>query len=179
MAKFYERIEPKLQAFIERQRLFFVATAPCEGRINLSPKGGDTFRVVDEHTVAWLDFTGSGAETAAHLRADGRMTILFCSFDEESKILRLYGRARSVREGDADWPVWMERFPPVPGARQIVVMDVDSLQTSCGFGVPRYQYLGERDQYPRWVEKKGGEAGLRAYRAERNRRSIDGLETGF
>ncbi|HHB11996.1 MAG TPA: pyridoxamine 5'-phosphate oxidase family protein [Chromatiales bacterium] len=179
MAKFYERIEPRLQAFMERQHLFFVATAPCEGRINLSPKGGDTFRVMDEHTVAWLDFTGSGAETAAHLRADGRMTVMFCSFDEESKILRLYGRARSVREGDPEWAQWLERFPRIPGTRQIVVLAVDSLQTSCGFGVPRYAYLGERGQYLRWVEKKGGEAGLRAYRAQRNKESIDGLPTGF
>ncbi len=179
MAKFYERIEPKLKAFIEQQHLFFVATAPCEGRINLSPKGGDSFRVVDERTVAWLDYTGSGAETAAHIQADGRMTVMFCSFDERSKILRLYGRARSVREGDPEWPVWLERFPAIPGTRQVVVMDVESLQTSCGFGVPRYRYLGERDQYARWVAKKGGEEGLRAYRAERNRRSIDGLETGF
>ena len=179
MAKFYERIEPKLRAFIERQHLFFVATAPCEGRINVSPKGGDTFRVIDDHTVAWLDFTGSGAETAAHLRADGRMTVMFCSFDEESKILRLYGRARGLREGDAAWDAWLARFPKVPGTRQIVVMDVESLQTSCGFGVPRYAYLGDRDQYPRWVEKKGGEAGLRDYRSQRNRESIDGLKTGF
>jgi len=178
MARFYPGITAALAEFIGRQHLFFTATAAAAGRINLSPKGLETFRILGEQRVAYLDLTGSAAETAAHLKADGRMTILFCSFDREPLILRLYGRGHAVTPLHAQWDELSLHFQDIPGARQIIVLDIDSLQTSCGFGVPRYQFEGQRDDLVSWAEKKG-EEGLRAYRSEKNRTSIDGLPTGL
>jgi hypothetical protein len=178
MAKFYPGITPTLAEFIGRQHLFFTASAAATGRVNLSPKGLDSLRILGETRVAYLDLTGSGAETAAHLEADGRLTLLFCSFEGEPLILRLYGRGRMVSPADPDWNELAPNFPDIPGARAIVVLDIDSVQTSCGFGVPIYHYAGQRDDLVRWAEKKG-DAGLAAYRAEKNRTSIDGLPTGL
>lgn len=176
MAKFYPALNEELRAFIARQHLFFTASATAEGRVNLSPKGLDSLRCVDEHTVAYLDLTGSGNETAAHLRADGRITLMFCSFETQPLILRLYGRGQVVRPRDDDWSTWSAHFPPLVGARQIVVMTVDSAQTSCGYGVPLYRYEGERGTLLRWAEKKGPQ-GLADYWQEKNQTSIDGLPT--
>lgn len=178
MAKFYPGITPPLAEFISRQHLFFTASAAPTGRINLSPKGLDSFRILGDKRVAYLDLTGSGAETAAHLKADGRLTILFCGFDQDPLILRLYGHGHVVRPSDAQWAALSAQFPSLAGARQIIVLDVDSVQTSCGFGVPRYRFEGQRDDLVQWAEKKG-EAGLAAYRSEKNRISIDGLPTGL
>lgn len=178
MAKFYPHITPLLAEFIRRQHLFFTATAATTGRVNLSPKGLDSFRLLGEMQVAYLDLTGSGAETAAHLKADGRMTILFCGFEGEPLILRLYGRGRAVAPSQPEWPTLATHFPDIPGARQIVILDVDAVQTSCGFGVPRYRFEGQREELVKWAEKKGP-AGLAAYREEKNRLSIDGLPTGI
>lgn len=178
MARFYPDIDDGVAGFIAAQRLFFVATAPKRGRVNLSPKGGDVFRVLGPRRVAWLDVTGSGNETAAHLLDDGRVTVMFCAFAGEPKLLRLFGRGRSVLPGDGEWAELAELFPALPGRRQIVVMDVESVQTSCGFGVPLYDYVGERPDLAAWAERKG-EAGLRDYRRERNAVSIDGLPTGL
>jgi hypothetical protein len=176
MAKFYPRLDEGLRAFIAEQKMFFTATAPAEGRINLSPKGMDTFRCIDESTVAYLDRTGSGNEAAAHLAADGRMTVMMCSFSESPLILRLYGRGRVVRPRDEDWDALRAHFPALPGERQIVVLELESAQTSCGFAVPVYELKGERQMLVEWTLRKG-EDGLREYRREKNRVSIDGLPT--
>jgi hypothetical protein len=176
MAKFYAKLTDDLCDFIARQHLFFTATATSEGRINLSPKGMDSFRCLDKHTVAYLDVTGSGNETAAHLRADGRITLMFCSFDTQPMILRLYGRGRVIRPHDSEWQSMASHFPPLTGTRQIMVIKVESAQTSCGYGVPLYQYQGERGTLLRWAEKKGPQ-GLADYWQNKNQASIDGLPT--
>ncbi len=178
MAKFYECLNDSLREFIQRQHLFFVATAPRSGRLNISPKGADTFRIIDDTRVAYLDITGSGNETAAHLLDDGRLTIMFCSFDQDPLILRLYGHGRALHPDEEGWSDLFRCFTPFPGVRQIMSLQVESVQTSCGYAVPRYAYEGERDTYLRWAEKKGVE-GLVAYQAEKNRVSIDGLPTGL
>jgi Pyridoxamine 5'-phosphate oxidase len=178
MARFYDKLVPELGDFVARQKVFFVATAPREGRVNLSPKGTDSLRVLDEHAVGYLDLTGSGAETAAHVHQDGRLTIMFCSFTAEPLILRLYGRGEIALPGSARWTQLRPRFPDLPGGRQIVLLHVESAQTSCGFGVPLFGYAGERGRLGDWAAKKG-EAGLARYRSEKNRFSIDGLPTGL
>ena len=178
MAKFYPQLDDNLKAFIARQHMFFVATAPREGRINLSPKGLDSLRVLDGRRVAWLDLTGSGNETAAHLRENGRMTLMFCAFEGDHMILRLYGQGRAIPPGGAEWAALSPLFPSLPGTRQIILLEIESLQTSCGAGVPLYQYQGEREELLRWVEKKG-EQGVRDYQYAKNRVSIDGLPTGL
>ena len=178
MGRQYRAIDDKLADFILRQPLFFVATAAADGRVNLSPKGMDSLRITGPNQVVWLNLTGSGNETAAHLRENDRMTLMFCSFDEDPKILRLYGHARCLHPDDVDWDAHIGRFPALPGARQLLVMEVDLLQTSCGFGVPRFDYLGEREMLRDWAEKKG-EEGLKTYWRERNRVSLDGKPTGL
>jgi hypothetical protein len=176
MAKFYTEIIPSLQDFIQEQKIFFTATAPQQGRINLSPKGIDTFRCIDSKTVAYLDLTGSGNETAAHLIENGRMTIMFCSFDEKPLILRLYGQGRVIRPRDKEWQTFYSLFDALPGKRQIVVLAVDSVQTSCGYGVPVYEFKQHRNLLIEWANKKG-EAGIKEYWAAKNLKSIDGLPT--
>jgi len=178
MARFYPALEDRHRDFIAAQKLFFTATAPSDGRINLSPKGMDSLRVLDPKRVAYLDLTGSGNETAAHLRHDGRMTVMFCSFDTEPLILRLYGRGHLVRRQDAAWAELRRHFPALPGERQLIVLDIDSVQTSCGYAVPLFDYRGERDTLARWAEKKGP-TGLLDYWREKNTVSIDGLPTGL
>lgn len=178
MAKFYAALTDELMDFIRAQHLFFTGTAAADGRINVSPKGLQTLRILDARRVAYLDLTGSSAETAAHLRADGRLTLMFNSFDDAPLILRLYGTGALVLPGDAEWTALYGLFPAIPGARQIVVLTIESLQTSCGFGVPRFEYSGERDDLVNWAIKKGDE-GLRQYRTDKNRTSIDGLPTGL
>lgn len=178
MAKFYPALDDNLKAFIAKQHLFFVATATQDGRINLSPKGLDSLRVPDDKRVAYLDLTGSGNETAAHLLADGRITLMFCAFEGDHLILRLYGQGRAIKPGDPEWATLAPLFPALPGTRQIILLDIESLQTSCGAGVPLYAYTGEREALPRWLEKKG-EQGVRDYQHEKNRISIDGLPTGL
>lgn len=178
MAKFYPTLIDPLVRFIGKQHVFFTATAPKDGRINLSPKGLESFLVLDEKHVGYLDLTGSSAETAAHLRQDGRLTIMFCSFDAEPMILRLYGKGRTVTAADPEWAELSPRFQTIPGERAIILMEIESVQTSCGFGVPLYQFEGQREDLVRWAEKKG-EAGLAEYRREKNRVSIDGMPTGI
>lgn len=178
MARFYPALDAKHRAFIAAQKIFFTATGTAESRINLSPKGMDSLRILDDTRVAYLDLTGSGNETAAHLRHDGRITIMFCSFDADPLILRLYGRGHAVRRGDDAWTALRAHFPDLPGERQLIVLDIESVQTSCGYAVPRYRYEGERDTLARWAEKKGPQ-GLLDYWREKNRVSIDGLTTGL
>jgi hypothetical protein len=178
MANFFTELDEKLTAFIRQQHLFFVATAASEGRINLSPKGMDTFRVLSPKLVGYLDLTGSGAETTAHVIADGRLTIMLCSFGEKPLILRLYGRGEVIRADDPRWKDLSSTFPSLAGARQIILQHIESLQTSCGFAVPRFKLLEERQMLTDWAQKKG-DGGLAEYRAKKNRQSIDGLPTGL
>jgi hypothetical protein len=176
MAKFYSDISPELQSFISEQKIFFTATAPQKGRINLSPKGIDTFRCIDNQTVAYLDLTGSGNETSAHLQEDSRMTIMFCSFSEKPLILRLYGQGKVIRPRDTEWQSYYSLFNPVPGNRQIILLNVESLQTSCGYAVPIYELQEERQTLVEWAKKKG-EQGLYEYWQAKNITSIDGQQT--
>jgi len=178
MAKFYAALTDEQMDFIRAQKMFFTASATAEGRINLSPKGLQTFCILSPTRVAYLDLTGSGIETAAHILADGRLTLMFCALDGAPLILRLYGHGSLIRPGQADWENLYRGFPPIPGARQIVVLDIESVQTSCGFSIPRFEYNGERDELIDWAVKKG-DAGLRQYRVEKNQLSIDGLPSGL
>jgi hypothetical protein len=180
MGKTYDHIPPDLQQFIAAQKVFFVATAPLDGggHVNLSPKGLDCFRVLSETRVAYLDLTGSGNETGAHVEENGRITFMFCAFDGPPNILRLYGRGRTVQPGSAEWAALAPTFPEFPGARQIVLADVHRVMTTCGFAVPFYDFRGDRDTLVRWAEGKGAEA-LDRYRKEKNARSIDGIPTTF
>jgi Pyridoxamine 5'-phosphate oxidase len=178
MAKFYSELDKNLIKFIGEQKIYFTATAPIEGRINLSPKGVDTFRCLDEKTVAYLDLTGSGNESAAHIAENGRMTIMFCSFTEKPLILRLYGRGEVVRQNSESWEKLHLLFPTFAGQRQIIVLHIESLQTSCGFGVPVYELMEERTMLTDWAEKKGDD-GIKNYWEEKNQKSIDGLPTGL
>lgn len=178
MAKFFEEITPELRSFIEAQRIFFVATAAADGRINLSPKGMDTLRVLDPTHVAWLSVTGSGKETAAHLLASNRITLMLCAFEGKPLILRIYGKARAVYPGDTDWESLAKQFPDLAGTRQIFEIEVESLQTSCGMSIPHFGYQQEREELLRWAEKKGDD-GVREYQQANNRKSIDGSSTGL
>lgn len=178
MAKFYDALTPELRSFIVAQRMFFTGSVAGGGRINVSPKGADTLRILDDHEVAYIDLTGSGAETGAHALLDGRLTLMFCSLDAKPLILRLYGKASVIARSTPGWHSMQGLFPPHPGARQIIVLKIESIQTSCGYAVPLFTYEGERDTYPRWAEKKGM-AGLSAYQKEKNLRTIDGLPTGL
>ena len=176
MAKFYPELNESLENFIYEQKIFFTGTAPNVGRINISPKGMDTFRCVDNKTVAYLDLTGSGNETAAHLNENGRMTIMFCSFSDNPLILRLYGQGKLIRPRDKEWQTFYSLFKPLPGERQIIVLEVDSAQTSCGFGVPVYEFKEERKTLIEWANKKG-EQGIYEYWEAKNLKSLDGLPT--
>ncbi len=178
MAKQYENIPERWARFITEQQIFFVATATCDSRVNISPKGLDTLRILDPNRVAWFNLTGSGNESAAHVKTDPRMTLMFCAFSGEPVILRLYGTARVLHPGDADWPALAALFAPLPGARQIFDVAIDLVQTSCGFGVPYFDFAGDRPDLRAWTEKKG-EEGVRRYWRERNAVSIDGLKTGI
>jgi hypothetical protein len=176
MAKVFEQITDELQQFIQTQQIFFVATAPLtpDGHVNLSPKGLNSFRILSPQRVAYLDLTGSGNETSAHLEENGRITLMFCAFEGAPKILRLYGKGTTVVPDSPTWADLAVQFELLPGTRQIIVADIERVQTSCGFGVPLYQTVGQRDGLITWAEKKGTE-GLSEYQRKNNLMSIDGL----
>lgn len=178
MAKVFDRISDELQKFILEQQIFFVATAPLSstGRVNLSPKGLDSFRILSPNQVAYLDLTGSGNETSAHLQENERITFMFCAFSGKPVILRLYGKGRTVLPNMPEWDERFKLFPVIPGARQIIVAEIDRVQTSCGAGVPLYDYRDQRKEIVHWAEKKG-ESGLKDYWQQKNRVSLDGLPT--
>jgi hypothetical protein len=180
MGKLHDSIKPAHKEFIEKQHIFFVATAPLskDGRVNLSPKGLDCFRVLSENQVGYMDLISSGNETSAHTLENGRITIMFCSFDETPNILRLYGQGFIVLQGTPEWEKYSPQFTLYPSTRQIVIADIDLVQTSCGFGVPLFDYKGERDIHFEWAEKKG-EEGLKNYILENNLKSLDGLPTNL
>lgn len=178
MGKTFESIDADLAAWIQSQHLFFTATAPDarDGLVNCSPKGLDSFRILGPTRVAYLDLTGSGVETIAHLQQNGRIVILFCAFDGRPRIVRIHGTGRVVRPGDRDWDDLRSGFADIaPGAeRAIIVVDASRISDSCGFGVPHYAYTGERDQLPKWAAAKGPD-GAAAYQAKNNATSLDGL----
>lgn len=176
MGRLYDGIDDTLASFIRAQHVFFVATAPLDacGHVNVSPKGLGSLAILDPHTVAYLDLTGSGVETIAHLRENGRITLLFSAFDGPPKTLRLYGRGRVVPVDDAEFATLAGHFPEMLGARSIIVVSLDRIADSCGYGVPCYRYEGERTQLVDWAERKGPE-GVVAYQRERNVTSVDGL----
>lgn len=178
MGKVTTSIDDRVRAWIEAQKMFFVATAPAGsgGHVNCSPKGLDSFRVLGATSVAYLDFVGSGVETIAHLRENGRICVMFCAFDGGPKILRLHGSGRVLEPGDADFAAMVARFQPLPKAalRGIVVVDVVRVAESCGYGVPLYSFEGEREQMGAWCEKKG-QKGVEDYQREKNLLSLDGL----
>ena len=176
MGKIHAEIDEQIQKMIQAQRVFFVATAPLasEGNLNLSPKGLDTFRILGPRTVAYLDVIGRGVETIAHLKENGRIVLMFCNFEGPPTIVRLQGRGRVVEPSAREFPDLASQFPGYATTRAIIVVDVTRVSTSCGFGVPLLGYQGDRDQHFRWAQRKGPE-GLRAYKQEKNRHSIDGL----
>lgn len=176
MGKTYDAIDATLTELLERQPVFFVATAPLagDGLVNLSPKGLDSFRVLDPHTVAYLDLTGSGVETIAHLRENGRIVLCFCAFDGPPKIVRLHGRGEVIDAGHPELDTLLTRFPALPGTRSVIRVHVTRISDSCGFAVPRMDFVESRQVLTQWAEVKGPEA-LAEYRATRNTHSIDGL----
>src|SRR5882757_6160589 len=180
MAKFFDNIQDQHQVFIEKQKMFFVASAPlaADGHVNLSPKGIDSFKVLSANKIAYMDITGSGNETSAHILENGRITIMFCAFDGPPNILRLYGNGYTVLPDDAEWQLLAAHFKLVLATRQIIVANINEVQTSCGFSVPYYSYEGERDQAEKWALNKG-EQGLEAYKKEKNLVSLDGLPTAL
>ena len=180
MGKIQNSIRQSHKEFIEHQKMFFVATAPiaAEGHINLSPKGKDSFRVLSDARVAYMDIVGSGNETSAHLLENGRITFMFCAFDGPPNILRLYGKGFTVLPGDENWDELSSHFKLQIDTRQIILADIYKVQTSCGFSVPLYDYTGERDHGRKWAESKGVE-GLEKYKLEKNLVSLDGLPTAL
>jgi len=180
MAKFFDSIQEQHQAFIEKQKMFFTASAPlaADGHVNLSPKGIDSFKVLSANKVAYMDIIGSGNETSAHILENGRITMMFCAFEGPPNILRLYGKGYAVLPGDEEWASLAQYFDILLATRQIIVADIHKVQTSCGFSVPYYTYEGERDQAYKWAANKGAD-GLEAYKKEKNMLSMDGLPTAL
>jgi hypothetical protein len=176
MGKVYDAIDAAIAEFIRAQHVFFVATAPlaADGHVNLSPKGLESFAILDPHTVAYLDLTGSGVETIAHLRENTRITICFCAFEGPPKILRLYGRGDAIFPDHPEFAALAARFPEYLGTRSVVRVAVDRIADSCGYGVPEYRFVGERRQLLLWADRKGRD-GVRDYQEERNATSLDGL----
>lgn len=176
MGKLRCAIDDAARRFIEAQRVFFVASAPLDagGHVNLSPKGLDTFRILAPTTVAYVDFNGSGVETIAHLKENGRIVLMFCAFQGPPDILRLYGQGRVVEAHEAEFAALAASFPVYENARSIIVVEITRVKDSCGYGVPLFKYEGERTQLQAWARHRGPE-GLKEYRAEKNRKSIDGL----
>ena len=178
MGKQFKQLDESHIKFIQNQKIFFTGTAGATGLVNVSPKGMDSFRVISAHEILWLNYTGSGNETAAHILQNPRMTVMFCSFTEEPLILRIYGTAQAVHPTDAEWQEKISFFGNPLGARQIFRLAIELVQTSCGFAVPFYEYKGERNSLVKWAENKGNE-GIRDYWQEKNKTSLDGFPTGI
>jgi len=177
VAQQFPALNDRLIRFIQAQHIYFVGTAAATGRVNVSPKGGDTLRVLGPNDIVWLNLTGSGNESAGHLLHNDRMTLMFCSFGEQPLILRLFGHAQAIHERDARWPEYERLFGAQTGARQFFLMDIDLVQTSCGYNVPYFDFRDERPTLDQWAERKGRD-GIRQYWGEKNRRTIDGFDTG-
>lgn len=178
MAKFYNKLDDQLSSFIKNQKIFFVSTAPIEGRINLSPKGHDSFYILNDNEVCFLNLVGSGNETEGHLKEDPRITIMFCSFEKSPNILKIYGKGRSITPRNPEWETLYAKMKPESGARQIISIEIESVQTSCGYSVPFFEYQGERETLRKWADKQGAE-GIDDYMKEKNITTIDGKPTGL
>ena len=178
MAQQFPRIDPAHRKFIEKQHIFFVGSAAATGRVNISPKGMESLRVLDQNRIIWRNLTGSGNETAGHLAEANRITLMWAGFEARPLILRAYGTARVVQPDAPDWYEMVGLFDAPLGARQVFDVAIELVQTSCGYGVPFFDYTGERDTLARWAEDKGPE-GIRAYWREKNRATIDGFPTGI
>ena len=178
MGKKRPELNSQLKEFITNQNIFFVGTAAHTGFVNVSPKGMSTFYILNDKEVIWLNLTGSGNESAAHVLKDPRMTIMFCSFEKNPLILRLYGTAETFHDRDAQFSEYLEHFEETAGARQIFKLSIELVQTSCGFGVPFMEYKGESDTLKLWAEQKG-EEGIKEYWTEKNQESLDGFDTGI
>lgn len=176
MGKQFTSLSPQHKAFINEQKMFFVATAAESGKVNLSPKGGESLVVVDDTTIAWLNLTGSGNETAAHIMQCNRMTIMFCAFEGAPIILRTYGSAEVVHKRDENWAKYASLFPEYTGSRQIFIQSIEMVQSSCGMSVPLYDFVDQRDDLNKWAEKQG-EDGIKGYWEKKNRSSLDGFDT--
>ncbi|OMF30045.1 pyridoxamine 5'-phosphate oxidase [Paenibacillus sp. FSL H8-0548] len=178
MGKQFDAMLPQHEAFIGQQHIFFVGSAPLseDGHVNISPKGHDCLRILSANRVAYLDMTGSGNETSAHIAENKRITLMFCAFEGAPNILRLYGTGTVLLPGSPEWDALYPLFPPLPGARQIIDIDVHKVQTSCGYSIPFLSYTGERETLQRWSIQQG-EEGLKKYREEKNSKSIDGMPT--
>ncbi|MBC6994393.1 pyridoxamine 5'-phosphate oxidase family protein [Neolewinella lacunae] len=179
MAKQFPRLDQRLTDFIQAQQIFFVATAPAAGRVNCSPKGMDSLRVLAPDRICWLNVTGSGNETAAHVLENGRMTLMWCAFAGPPLILRAYGTARTVHRLDADWEDLSAQLPQQPGARQIFDLKIELVQTSCGMAVPYFDFQEDRRLLSDWANKKEADGTLAAYWEEKNLVSVDGQPTGL
>lgn len=177
MAQQFSELAAAHQKFIAKQKIFFVATAAKDGRVNLSPKGHDSLKVTGPNELVWMNLTGSGNETAAHLADTNRMTIMWCAFESAPRILRVYGTAETIHPRDAAWDACAKLIPSEAGSRQYYRMKIDMVQTSCGYAVPLFAYEGERDVLRNWADDRGPE-GIREYWEEKNQTSIDGLPTG-
>ena len=176
MGKVFEQIDAALGEFIRAQQMFFVATGPlsASGHINLSPKGLDTLRILGPHALAYLDYVGSGAETIAHLRENGRIVVMLCAFQGPPRVVRLYGRGEVLEPQDHEFDRLRGLFPAEPAGRAIVSISITRIADSCGYGVPLYSFEGHRSQLPGWMSQKGAQ-GLLQYQQDENRSSIDGL----
>jgi len=176
MGKRYNDLTNDDIAFIARQKIFFTGTAAADGRVNISPKGMDSLRVLSSTRVVWLNVTGSGNETAAHVQQSPRMTLMFCAFEGEPLILRLYGSSKVIHRNDSEWSELIPLFKPLPGARQIFDLSIDMVQSSCGMAIPYFDYAGERELLTDWATNKGDD-GIRQYWIDKNQISLDGLLT--
>ena len=176
MGKQFDQLSEAHTTFIKAQQMFFTGTAAHEGKVNISPKGMDSLRVLDANTIAYVNVTGSGNETAGHLLDHPRMTLMWCSFDKKPQILRTYGTARALHPRDQDWAAYAAQLPALPGARQIYVQTIEMVQTSCGYAVPFMEPKGDRDTLLHWASDKG-EDGVAKYWEERNQVTLDGMPT--
>jgi|TARA_B110000238_G_C16127095_1_gene439703 hypothetical protein len=178
MARQYDSIPEKLQEFIKAQKIFFVATATNDSRVNLSPKGMDSFRILDKNRVVWLNLTGSGNETAAHLLEHNRITVMFCAFEGNPMILRVFGTAKAYHPRDKEYSELIDMFPKQTGTRQLIDINIEMVQTSCGMAVPYLDFKEERGQLESWADDKG-EDGILEYWKDKNIASLDGKPTGI
>lgn len=178
MGQRFKKLNSTLTKFIERQKMFFVGTAGDDTRVNISPKGMDSMRVLAPNRVVWLNVTGSGNETSAHVQENPRMTVMFCAFEGDPLILRLYGQAEVIHKNDPQWEELYAMFEPLPGARQIFDLEIDLVQGSCGTAVPFFDYQAPREQLNEWAKNKG-EEGIKEYWREKNHLSIDGVPTSI
>jgi len=178
MSEKFEKLTDQHIEFIKDQHLYFIGTAGAEGFVNVSPKGMDSFRVIDSSRVVWLNLTGSGNETAAHVLENGRMTVMFCSFDKQPVIMRLYGQAKAIHPRDESWGELAGLFPEYVGARQVFELQIEVVQTSCGYAVPYYEFKGDRPTLTKWADNHG-KAGVEEYWREKNTKSLNDKDTGI